>query len=226
MHLTDCFMELLAYAIHFLRTAAVRQPPYGEVRKEIDLLLAQSESAFRRCSFSRDEYELARFAVCAWIDEAVLSSAWSEKGLWLREQLQRLHYNTTEAGEEFFDRLNALGLHQREVREVFYLCLALGFTGKYCKPGDEYQLEQVKTAQLKLLVGSSVGLPSLERTELFPEAYPAAAPTLAPARRRLGFSPLVAACCAGPAVLFIILFLVYRFTLSGVGENFIRTVPY
>lgn len=226
MHLTDCFMELVAYVTHFLRTAAVRQPPYTEVRREIDLLLAAGESLVKREGFSRDDYDLARFAVCAWIDEAVLSSAWNEKSLWLREQLQRLHYNTTEAGEEFFTRLSALGLHQREVREVYYLCLALGFTGKFCKPGDEYQLEQVKTAQLKLLVGSSVGLPSLERTELFPEAYPGETPALAPARRRAGFSPLAAACLAGPAVLFVILFFVYRFTLSGVGENFLRTVPY
>lgn len=226
MHLTDCFMELVAYVTHFLRTAAVRQSPYPEVRREIDLLLAAGESLVKREGFSRDDYDLARFAVCAWIDEAVLSSAWNEKSLWLREQLQRLHYNTTEAGEEFFTRLSALGLHQREVREVYYLCLALGFTGKFCKPGDEYQLEQVKTAQLKLLVGSSVGLPSLERTELFPEAYPGEAPALAPSRRRAGFSPLAAACLAGPAVLFVILFFVYRFTLSGVGENFLRTVPY
>lgn len=226
MHLTDCFMELVAYVTHVLRTAAVRQPPYPEVRQEIDLLLAAGESSVKREGLSRDDFYAARFAICAWIDEAILSSVWNEKNLWLREQLQRLHYNTTEAGEEFFTRLNALGLHQREVREVYYLCLALGFTGKFCKPGDEYQLEQVKTAQLKLLVGSSVGLPSLERSELFPEAYPGDTPALAPARRGRGFSPLAAACVAGPAVLFAILFFVYRFTLSGVGENFLRTVPY
>ena len=226
MHLTDCFMELVAYVTHVLRTAAVRQPPYQEVRGEIDRLLAAGESWVKREGFPRDDFDLARFAICAWIDEAILSSAWNEKSLWLREQLQRLHYNTTEAGEEFFTRLNALGLHQREVREVYYLCLALGFTGKFCKPGDEYQLEQVKTAQLKLLVGSSVGLPSLERSELFPEAYPGETPALATARRGRGFSPLAAACVAGPVVLFVILFFVYRFTLSGVGENFLRTVPY
>ena len=130
MHLTDCFMELVAYATHFLRTAAVRQPSYPEVRREIDLLLAAGESWVKREGFSRDDFDLARFAVCAWIDEAVLSSAWNEKSLWLREQLQRLHYNTTEAGEEFYTRLSALGLHQREVREVYYLCLALGLQAR------------------------------------------------------------------------------------------------
>lgn len=226
MHLTDCFTELVAFTTHFLRSCAVRQPPYGDVRREIDLLLSAAEAGARRENIPREEFELARFAVCAWIDEAVLSSPWSEKGHWLREQLQRLYYNTTDAGEEFFQRLGAVGLHQREVREVFYLCLALGFTGKYCRPGDEYQLDQVRTAQLKLLVGSSVGLPSLERTELFPEAFPAEAPAPVAPRRRTGFTPLAAATIAAPALLFLILFLVYRFTLSGAGDNFLRTVPY
>ncbi|AJE02304.1 type IVB secretion system protein IcmH/DotU [Geobacter pickeringii] len=226
MHLTDCFTELVAYVAHFLRTAALRHPPYGDIRREVDLLLAAAESNARRADIPRDEFELARFAVCAWIDEAVLSSSWNEKGLWLREQLQRLHHDTTEAGEEFFRRLDQLGLHQREVREVYYLCLALGFTGRYCKPGDEYQLDQIRTAQLKLLVGSSVGLPSLERTELFPDAWPAEAPPQAPPRRGARVSPLAAVCLAAPALLFVILFLVYRFTLAGVGDNFLRTVPY
>jgi type VI secretion system protein ImpK len=226
MHLTDCFTELVAYTVHFLKGCAVRQPPYDEVRREIDLLLAAAETNARRANIPREEFELARFALCAWIDEAVLSSPWSGKTPWLREQLQRLHYNTTDAGEEFFQRLGAVGLHQREVREVYYICLALGFTGKYCRPGDEYQLDQIRTAQLKLLVGSSVGLPSLERTELFPEAWPAEAPAPLQPRRRTGFTPLAAATLAAPAALFLILFLVYRFTLSGVGENFLRTVPY
>lgn len=226
MHLTDCFTELIAYLSHFFRTAAVRQPPYAEIRREVDLLLAAAETGARRASIPRDDFELARFAVCVWIDEAVLSSLWNEKGFWLREQLQRLHYSTTDGGEEFFRRLEGLGLHQREVREVYYLCLALGFTGRFCKPGDEYQLDQIRTAQLKLLVGSSVGLPSLERTELFPEAWPAEAPDAAPSRRTARFSPLAAASLAAPVLLFAILFLVYRFTLSGVGENFLRTVPY
>lgn len=226
MHLTDSFMELVAYTAHFVRTVSVRQPPYGDIRREIDIFLSAAEASARRENVPREDFEQARFAICAWIDEAVLSSSWNEKTPWLREQLQRLYYNTTDAGEEFFERLNALGLHQRDVREGYYLCLALGFTGKYCKPGDEYQLEQVKTAQLKLLVGSSVGLPSLERTELFPEAWPAEAPAALQPRRKGGFTPLAAATLAAPALLFLILFLVYRFTLSGVGENFLRTVPY
>ncbi|MBT1072786.1 DotU family type IV/VI secretion system protein [Pelotalea chapellei] len=226
MHLTDCFMELFAYVTNFLKTVAVKQPSHDVVRGSVFRLLARSESRVGQGQFSREDFDLARFAVCAWVDEMLLGSQWEQKHLWLREQLQRTCFGTTDAGEEFFERLNGLGLHQREAREVFYLCLALGFTGRYCTQGDEYQLEQIRTAQLKLLVGSSVGLPSLERTELFPDAWPAEAPITAQTHQPARFSPLSVACLAAPVVLFAILFLVYRFTLSGVGENFLRTVPY
>lgn len=220
-------MDVMAYINHFLRTVAVRQPPYGDVRCEIDRLMAAAEATARREGIERDDFDLARFAVCAWVDEAILSSPWEEKGLWLREQLQRVHYATTDAGEEFFSKLSSIGLNQREVREIFYLCLMLGFTGKYCKPGDEYQLDQLKTAQLKLLVGSSVGLPSLERAELFPEAWPSEPPsTAAQPRRRIGNRAILVAVATAPVVLFLILLLAYRFTLSGVGNTFLRTVPY
>ena len=79
---------------------------------------------------------------------------------------------TSDAGELFFERLNAIGPHQRDVREVYYLCLSLGFTGQYCNPGDDFMLEQLRLSNLKLLTGSSMGVPSLDKESLFPDAYP------------------------------------------------------
>jgi type VI secretion system protein ImpK len=226
MHLTDCFMDLVAYVAYFQRSAAVRQPPYEQVKADVLRLLAKSEEAAGKGRFSEEDYDQARFAVCAWIDEAILSSSWSHRNLWQREQLQRTFYRTTEAGEEVFDRLNALGFQHREVREVYYLCLALGFTGRFCNPGDEYLLDQLKTSNLKLLLGSSVGIPSLERAELFPEACPTQSVDIGPQRGPVRFSWVTAASLAGPVVLFGLLFLVYRFALSGIGDNFLRSVPY
>ena len=225
MHLTDCFIELFAYVTHFVKTVPARQPSHEQVRQSVLRLLALSESRMGQGQFSKEDFDQAKFAVCAWVDEMLLSSPWHERQTWLGDKLQKT-FLTSDAGVDFFERLNALGLHQREVREVYYLCLALGFTGKYCGPGDEYQLDQIRTAQLKLLVGSSVGLPSLERTELFPDAWPADVPIAAQPQRSHRFPLVSAAGIAAPVMLFAILFLVYRFTLSGVGENFLRTVPY
>jgi type VI secretion system protein ImpK len=225
MHLTDCFMQVIAYVVYFLKTVAGKQPPYDQVKADIMRLLAQSEGGVKQGLVSQEDYDGARFAICSWIDEAMLNSSWNQRQQWQREQLQRLYYQTTEAGEEFFERLNQLGPHQREVREIYYLCLALGFMGRFCQAGDEALLEQLKTSNLKLLVGSSVGLPSLEQAQLFPEAYPAETVGIRRPKQRFSFSLLTAVSLAGPVILFGVLFMIYRFVLKGVGENFLSMVP-
>ncbi len=225
MHLTDFFMELVAYVVYFLKTVGHKQPPYEQVKADILRLLTQSENVVKRGLSSQEDYDLARFMICAWVDEAILNSSWNQKTQWQKEPLQRLYYHTLDAGEEAFDRLNALGIHQREVREVYYLCLALGFMGRYHHKGDEYLLEKLKTSNLKLLLGSSVGLPSLERAELFPEAVPVEAASLGHQEQKFRLSPFTLACFLGPVLLFGLLFFVYQFALSGVGENFLKAVP-
>jgi type VI secretion system protein ImpK len=224
MHLSDCFMEVVAYVTYFLKSVETKQPPYDQVKTDIRRLLMESEGCVSRGLAPREDFDQARFAVCAWVDEAILSSSWHHKNLWLKDELQRFYYNTTDAGEEFFERLNAIGLHQRDVREVYYLCLAIGFTGRYCHPGDEYQLEQIKTSNLKLLLGSSVGLPSLERADLFPEAYPSGSTDMGPQKFKAGSRLVSIVCLATPILLFCLLYIIYLFTLSGISENFLRTV--
>ena len=224
MHLTDCFMELVAYGVYFQKTGAAKQPPFEQVKADVMRLLTASEDYVRRGLVTQEDYDQARFVVCAWMDETILSSSWNQRGQWQREQLQRLYYNTTEAGEEVFERLNSLGLHQKEIREVFYLCMALGFKGRFVKQGDEFLLDQLKSSNLKLLLGSSVGIPSLERSDLFPEAYPAEAPDLGPRKQKFRFTPTVIAALGGPVALFGVLFLIYYFTLNGIGDNVVRMV--
>ena len=48
----------------------------------------------------------------------------------------------------------------------------------------------------------------------------------APAPSKPGFSLFTVLCIAAPVVLFGVLFLIYRFSLSGLGDNLLRTVPY
>ncbi len=225
MRLTDCFIELVAYVAYFLRSVDNKQPPYDQTKADILRLLSQSETCVKNGLVSQEDFNLARFAICAWVDEAILNSSWQEKTKWQTEQLQRQYYQTTEAGEEFFERLNSLGLHQRDVREVYYLCLAMGFKGRHIHEGDEFLLDQLKTSNLKLLMGTSLGLPSLDRDDLFPEAYPMSAEEVSEQSGRFRFSALTWACLGGPIVLFGLLFFIYRLVLDGVGASFIQAVP-
>lgn len=223
MRLTDCFVELVAYVAYFAKIAAAKQPGFEQVKADVQRLLSETQARASRASISSEDYEAARFALVAWVDETVMNSAWAHRDKWKHDLMQRRYYQTADAGEIFFDRLNAIGLHQRELREVYYLCLAMGFQGRYCHEGDHLLLEQLKTSNLKLLTGSALGLPSLEKSELFPEAYPAGdeAPA-APAGGRMRL--LTLAGLIFPVALFAGLYLIYSFILNSYTEGLLSKV--
>lgn len=216
MHLVDSFMPVIAYLVGLRSSVAQAQPEYQQVRADIGRLISESEASCRNGGIDAQHYDQGRFAVCAWIDEALLASDWSHRQLWQREQLQRLFYNTTEAGVEVFERLEALGA-QREVREVYSLCLALGFKGRYIGEGDAILLEQVKSANLKLLLAEEGGLNCLENTELCPGAL-AVSPSPVdgnPDTAPFAMAPLTLMLASAPLILFGVLYLVYRYLLNG-----------
>lgn len=222
MRLTDCFIDLIAYVAYFSIRAETRQPHFDQVKADILRLLTESQNKMGQGNFPQEDYDLASFAVIAWVDETILNSSWNEKDKWQREQLQRVYYQTTDAGEIFFDRLNSIGPHQRDVREVYYLCLALGFKGRYIYEGDDYLLDQLKTSNLKVLTGSSIDLPSLEKGNLFPNAYQlesAAGSQTKPLRRFSIFNLLFLSL---PVILFLGLYLIYTFILVNVGDNLLK----
>lgn len=227
MRLTDCFINIIAYMSYFLKTVNERQPAYDRVRTDIQDLITQSESCLENEKISREDYDLARFAVFAWVDEAIMASPWNGKTHWQREKLQRIYYQTEDAGEIFFKKLDpdVIGFHQREVREVYCLCLFMGFSGQYCKPGDEFLLEQVKKRNLKIVFGSSVGIPSLEDRELFPQAYQEKDVDPLPDPGPRFFSPVTLISIGLPVVIYWILYFWSSFDLKKIGEKIIGMVP-
>jgi len=89
---------------------------------------------------SAEDIDDSKFALAAFIDETVASSPWKQKGVWLSRTLQDELFDTTNAGEEFFDKLKELQSNPSErtsLLEVYYLCLVLGFEGKYKILGKE-----------------------------------------------------------------------------------------
>lgn len=84
--------------------------------------------------FEPEDIEDTIFALTAFIDETIASSNWSQKDQWLARRLQLELFSTANAGEEFFLKLEKLQQQVREkapLLEVYYLCLNLGFEGKY-----------------------------------------------------------------------------------------------
>jgi len=107
VRLVDCFIEPVTLVLDVARKPQ-SFPKYDETREKVQDLLNAAGRMAKQLGVSAGEFQDARFAVCAWMDEAVLGSAWEGKAQWLHQPLQRVVYDTVNAGEEYFERLDAL----------------------------------------------------------------------------------------------------------------------
>jgi len=81
-----------------------------------------------------DSISEALYAIVALIDETVLSSPGVCRDYWFARPVQLDLFGDNIAGEEFFRKLQKLldrPERKKDVLEVYYLCLSLGFEGKY-----------------------------------------------------------------------------------------------
>lgn len=107
--------------------------------KVTDMLEKISQDA-RIMGIPHEDAQMCKFALVAFIDETIIGSEWNEKEKWLSEPLQMSIFNSFNAGEEFFTRLEKLRQNVKDnidVLEVYYLCLELGFKGKYLMHSPE-----------------------------------------------------------------------------------------
>lgn len=176
MRLIDCFIDALAYVKRLQsQIAAGKQPAYEEVKIESERLLAEKALVYASLGYRREHYEKARFAVVAYMDEALLSCGWKESNRWNASQLQKSYYDTANAGEEFFSNLSSLTLidpADRDVREVYYYCLALGFSGRYFSLDERVRLDGLRLENFELLSHSQKIPWTDTQAVLTPEAYP------------------------------------------------------
>jgi type VI secretion system protein ImpK len=97
-------------------------------------LLDASERTAREAGNTDAQIQESLFAIVAFFDETIQESEWADKEQWRSRPLQLERFGRYDAGEEFFVRLEALRadpVEQAAVLEVYYLCLALGYRGRY-----------------------------------------------------------------------------------------------
>jgi type VI secretion system protein ImpK len=92
------------------------------------------EDAAHQVGASLDSIVTARYLLCTMIDETVLSTPWGSQSQWSEQTLLSIFHKETWGGEKFFRILDHLRQQQAvhiDLLELIYLCLALGFQGKY-----------------------------------------------------------------------------------------------
>jgi len=128
--LADLCADLLAFALELKRSG---DPGDVEtLRLRIDEQFRDMDVRARQADIPQQDVQLAKYAIAAFIDETILTSSWAIKDAWADKPLQLAYFNDFSAGEEFYTKIDAArGAKNASVLEVYYLCLALGFRGKY-----------------------------------------------------------------------------------------------
>lgn len=114
-----------------------QSPDLGDIehlRQRIGDMFGELERKGRDAQILSEEITSARFALTAFVDEAVARSDWHGRKEWESRPLALEYFQTNNAGDEFFDRLEELRRRpdvKAGLLEVYYTCLTLGFEGKY-----------------------------------------------------------------------------------------------
>lgn len=223
--LLDSFVDVFAYVALFKKTCVLTQPPFEQINGTIRRLMQDSAQKMVTTGIDPRAFDDARFALCSWIDETVMNSPWQHRAAWQRTLLQSEYYNTVNAGAEFYDRLNQLHPEQNDVREIYYLCLGLGFTGRYSGEGDEFLIDQLKKSNLRSMIGQVLEPVSYARGTLCETAYRVPAGEVAAAPAQVGMNAKLRwMLIALPPVVVLLLFFIFFFVLNGVVDNFLLNV--
>ena len=117
-----------------LRLKAGIVAPSNDLRPKVASLLTDFENRAERYRFSSKITQVAKFALAAFVDETVLSNNFNLKAEWEKNPLQLEYFGEQLAGNKFFEKLAAM-LKQVDVTadavEIYYVCMLLGFKGRY-----------------------------------------------------------------------------------------------
>lgn len=137
---------LLLLAAQLRNTAS--QPDVPHLHQQVVQQVRQFESRAQGAGLAPQTISAARYALCAMLDESVLNTPWGEHGGWAAKTLLTTFHGETYGGEKFFLILDRLGqdfAKHVDLIELMYLCLALGFGGRYAiEPGGRARLADIQ----------------------------------------------------------------------------------
>jgi len=166
----------------------------------------------REHGLSQEDLGDIAYAVVALADEVALALPGAVREFWMYNLLQLRYFNENVAGENFFRRADALRTDPRraEVLKVYYLCLMLGFQGRYRVRGGDAELATVtETLRDDLKRHGLIGDEALAPRGGRPQATGGAA------RRAL---PIVWLSAAAIATAIVINIALHVSLASGVGD--------
>ena len=169
-HMYWACTDLLAMVPELLSSRG-NLPMPSELRSNVEYQLSQMMDRARAASILPEDIIEAQYAIVALIDEQLARArGWPGQAEWRTRPLQLIRFNENTAGENFFRRLEMIEQqpHRAHVLQVYFLCMAVGFQGRYAVAGGEgllpiYERVGMRVAQAS---GSDVISPHGEPTDV------------------------------------------------------------
>ncbi len=117
-----------------LRLKAGIVAPSNELRPQIAAMLMDFEKRAERYRFNHKIIQVAKFALASFVDETVLTNNFPLRDEWEKYPLQLEYFGEQLAGNKFFEKLSAMIKQIEQTAdavEIYYVCMLLGFKGRY-----------------------------------------------------------------------------------------------
>ena len=124
---------LLLLAVQLRHSVA---PPVdiGRLREQAVAHVRSFERYTQDTGINTQTIMAARYVLCTMLDESVNNAPWSDQSGWTQKTLLVTFHGETYGGAKFFqilDRLSVDFSRHLDLIEMMYICLALGFGGRY-----------------------------------------------------------------------------------------------
>jgi type VI secretion system protein ImpK len=137
-----------------LRATTSHPDPAG-LHRQLLARVKEFETAAQASGVPQQKVIAARYVLCTFIDEVAAATPWGTSGTWAEHNLLQEFHDERDGGEKAFKLLERLGedvAANSDLLELFYVCIALGFEGRYrSKANGRAQLDAISARLVDVL---------------------------------------------------------------------------
>ena len=137
------------------RLGAVQNVSGTTLRQQAVQEIRTCEDRLRTAAVSREDALVARYVLCTFVDTAVLNTPWGSQSDWASQSLLVMFHKEVSGGAKFFEIVERVRVDPARyigLIELLYVCLALGYEGKYRHdPQGAAKLSQLQRELFELI---------------------------------------------------------------------------
>ena len=148
-----------------------QHPDPEALRRSVVAEVRGFESRALQAGVDARDVKVARYAICATLDDVVLNTPWGGQSVWAQQSMVATFHREVVGGDRFFDllaRLEQDPASNIDLLEFLYMCLTLGFEGRLrVEQGGPDKHMNIR-AGLARIISQSRGVPERDLSPHWP----------------------------------------------------------